>query len=88
MHRIHPLMADVIHANFGGLGPIEPIDLPEYRTDAQRIDVALMAATSVMRQRLEVETGDKLDEAIALRIMAAATAAFSAAMAAQRGGTR
>lgn len=42
-----------------------------------------MAATSVMRQRLEAETGDQLDEAIALRIMAAATAAFSAALAAQ-----
>ncbi len=73
-------MADVIGAHFG---PPVPLVEPAFRTDRQRVDVALMAATSVMRQRLEAETGDQLDEAIALRIMAAATAAFSAALAAQ-----
>lgn len=79
-HRIPHRIADVTR-HFGI--PPAPLVEPAFRTDRQRVDVALMAATSVMRQRLEAETGDQLDEAIALRIMAAATAAFSAALAAQ-----
>lgn len=83
MHnRIHPIMADVIGAHFG---PPAPLVEPSFRDHRQHVDVALMAATSVMRQRLEAETGDQLDEAVAMRIMAAATAAFSAALAAQCG---
>lgn len=81
-HRIPHRMADVTR-HFGI--PPAPLVEPAYRDALGRVDVALMAATSVMRQRLEVETGDRLDEAVALRIMAAATAAFSAAMAAQDG---
>lgn len=64
-----------------------PIDVLPYRDAAGRVDVALLAATAVMRAQLETETGDKLDLAIALRVMAPALAAFSAAIAAQEIGS-
>lgn len=63
-----------------------PVEVPGYRDTAGRVDVALLAATSVMRKKLEEATGDQLAVDVALRVMAPALAAFSAALAAQEIG--
>lgn len=65
-------------------GHPRPMVERRFRDLAGAEDVALATAANVMRAQLEQETGDKLDVAIALRIMAPAIASFHAALAAQR----
>ena len=62
-----------------------PIDSPEHRDLDGQVDVALVTATNVMRAQLKQATGDDLAVDVALRVMAPALAAFSAALAAQAG---
>lgn len=64
-----------------------PIVELAFRDQAGVEDVALATAANVMRAQLERETGDQLDLAIALRIMAPAVASYHAALVAQRGAS-
>lgn len=65
-------------------GRIRAVEIQPFRDEESRVDVALVTATNVMRAKLEEATGDQLDVAVALRIMAPAIASFQAALAAQR----
>lgn len=64
-------------------GRIRAVEVQSFRDDQAQVDVALVTATNVMRAQLEQATGDQLDVAVALRIMAPAIASFQAALAAQ-----
>lgn len=84
MSSLHPIMADVIRQHLR-VEPT-PLDTPPHRDDGQRGDVALMAATGMLRSQLRDATGDDLAVDVARHITRRVLATWLAAV--EAGGTR
>lgn len=70
MHRVARVMDDVISRHFPALA--SPVVEPSMRTDDEHHTLALIVASSTLREQL----GDQLDIRIAYQITATVVAAF------------
>ena len=81
MSSLHPRMEDVISRHFPKLN--SPLVEPQHRGDDEHRTLALIVASSTLREQLHEQLGDQLDIRVAFAITAAVVPAFEEA-----GGTR
>ena len=74
MPSVHRQMADVISRHFPALNT--PGVEPSLRSDDEHHTLALIVASSTLREQLHEQLGDKLDIRVAYQITAAVVAAY------------